>query len=794
MWRYVYYLLFMDLFKRGKKEYGDYQCENVLSIWHQLRNNPESDLKKPTDVGEEIKKHLENRDDMIKEVSIHDIGIVTFKLSGKWMAENIHKMLRDADEMRIPPFRRTHITAMLIRMLKYSKVDVTVNKGFSEAGDKKKAHDEKDEGFGNASKDLSVLWYGLEKEKANWIVYVTPVQQQEYIEMCIAAARHAGWLPKDRLADCTVDFIHLVKEEGNTLRHLLKTRDEIRSFTTKFREDIDELKKASELTLGKAEVWEEGSERVLGLHLLMFTEVLKESCLSILPHILCEYVYDLSVKFGRCLTSKVGSVVETTTLLLFEATAVLEDVYAYEADVESDKKKAAVSGATEHTFITPWPNPIARDPLKILNPRFEPISISLNVTTDYEFKKGKMFGHVSVSDTYGLLSDSWWPSYEPDCGHISLFDRDWCNSIDVINYELLYLGNPGSRHSVPFSSSMEISMELIITTMGYSDALHSMKIAVDAVLRKCGFYMALLYEHGLGAGAIAGDIPLRKSLLAVPNESGSLIIEAKLMDAESGETGGSNVDMFESEKPARPKKKTADGLVIYSEEELGFGKPDAGEFNCFCNFLILVLGSERGIALCVNMCASLDGDADRFVYFTVISNGNNKINLVDGDKILSLFALFIKDQLSILIDDKDEYQPRVGVVQTAYANGASTKYLNQLGLEKKNAAKRLWTVTKLINQVVGDALSGLLLVEAILQHMGWSVDKWNELYHDLPSRQLKVRFGNKNDLCCHCILYAANARLNAANSNRPPQNVVSSSSALANSPAFVCPSRTPTSV
>ncbi|GJZ59277.1 histone H2A.v2 isoform X1 [Tanacetum coccineum] len=40
----------------------------------------------------------------------------------------------------------------------------------------------------------------------------------------------------------------------------------------------------------------------------------------------------------------------------------------------------------------------------------------------------------------------------------------------------------------------------------------------------------------------------------------------------------------------RPKKKTADGLVIYSEEELGFGKPDAG-----------VLGSERGIALCVNM-------------------------------------------------------------------------------------------------------------------------------------------------------------------------------------------------
>lgn len=48
--------------------------------------------------------------------------------------------------------------------------------------------------------------------------------------------------------------------------------------------------------------------------------------------------------------------------------------------------------------------------------------------------------------------------------------------------------------------------------------------------------------------------------------------------------------------------------------------------------------------------------------------------------MLSLFALFIKEQLNILTD-KNEYQPRVGVVQTAYANGASTKYLTKLGLQ-----------------------------------------------------------------------------------------------------------------
>lgn len=60
------------------------------------------------------------------------------------------------------------------------------------------------------------------------------------------------------------------------------------------------------------------------------------------------------------------------------------------------------------------------------------------------------------------------------------------------------------------------------------------------------------------------------------------------------------------------------------------------------------------------------------------------------------------------------------------------------GSESHKAALRLLAVTRLINQAVGDALSGLLLVEAILQHRNWSIHKWSELYQDLPSRQLKV--------------------------------------------------------
>ncbi|KAL9231219.1 hypothetical protein vseg_006474 [Gypsophila vaccaria] len=196
-------------------------------------------------------------------------------------------------------------------------------------------------------------------------------------------------------------------------------------------------------------------------------------------------------------------------------------------------------------------------------------------------------------------------------------------------------------------------------------------------------------------------------------------------------------------------------------------------------------------------CASFDGDADRLVYFLVQPNSKT-IELVDGDKILSLFALFIKEQLNIIKGDDEEkaevpYHARLGIVQTAYANGASTAFLKNLGLdvaltptgvkylhekaleydigiyfeanghgtilfsdrvllwlegknrsvskgsEEQKAVSRLLAVSKLINQAVGDALSGLLLVEAILLHTGWSIQKWNELYTDLPSRQLKVK-------------------------------------------------------
>jgi phosphoacetylglucosamine mutase len=66
--------------------------------------------------------------------------------------------------------------------------------------------------------------------------------------------------------------------------------------------------------------------------------------------------------------------------------------------------------------------------------------------------------------------------------------------------------------------------------------------------------------------------------------------------------------------------------------------------------------------------ASLDGDADRIIYFYFDSS--SKFHMLDGDKISLLFAEYLSELVK-----KAGLQIKLGVVQTAYANGSSTNYV-----------------------------------------------------------------------------------------------------------------------
>lgn len=84
---------------------------------------------------------------------------------------------------------------------------------------------------------------------------------------------------------------------------------------------------------------------------------------------------------------------------------------------------------------------------------------------------------------------------------------------------------------------------------------------------------------------------------------------------------------------------------------------------------------------------SLDGDADRLIYY-YLQDGKT-FRLLDGDKIAVMVAQFIGDlvrKAKLAGGEGDEDREKedgleVGVVQTAYANGSSTKYINGVSLQ-----------------------------------------------------------------------------------------------------------------
>ncbi|EDW78771.1 uncharacterized protein Dwil_GK12616 [Drosophila willistoni] len=186
-------------------------------------------------------------------------------------------------------------------------------------------------------------------------------------------------------------------------------------------------------------------------------------------------------------------------------------------------------------------------------------------------------------------------------------------------------------------------------------------------------------------------------------------------------------------------------------------------------------------------CCSVDGDADRVVYF--FSNDKGEFQLLDGDRIATLVAGYLMDLVK-----KCQLDLRLGLVQTAYANGASTdyivnelkvpvscvptgvKHLHHKALEydigvyfeanghgtvvfsdhakstvaeaakagDKPDAKIFLKIIDLINETVGDAISDMLLVETILNHKGWDVKDWISTYTDLPNQQLKIKVQDRN--------------------------------------------------
>lgn len=181
----------------------------------------------------------------------------------------------------------------------------------------------------------------------------------------------------------------------------------------------------------------------------------------------------------------------------------------------------------------------------------------------------------------------------------------------------------------------------------------------------------------------------------------------------------------------------------------------------------------------------LDGDADRLVALDF--SNDNQWTLMDGDRIAILYSFLLHRVFGPELIAKMD----IGIVQTAYANGASTffvqdtlhmkTYLAATGVKNIhpvaeardvgvyfeanghgtilfNKAKiqtllaasgpsaaereRLWItiqhMSELVSQVCGDALGDMLLCEVALRALNLSFKDLRLLYTDRPALQIKV--------------------------------------------------------
>ncbi|KAK4875333.1 hypothetical protein RN001_011755 [Aquatica leii] len=231
-------------------------------------------------------------------------------------------------------------------------------------------------------------------------------------------------------------------------------------------------------------------------------------------------------------------------------------------------------------------------------------------------------------------------------------------------------------------------------------------------------------------------------------------------------------------------------IVLYNDAGIGTGKLN---HLCGADYVKSQQLFPTGVPSEPNQrCASVDGDADRIVFY--YNDENDKFHLLDGDRIATLVASYLKEIVS-----ETGLDLNLGLVQTAYANGASTdyiteslkvpvacvstgvKYLHHKALEfdigvyfeanghgtvtfsknakdklnqaakgniltesQQQAASKLLALIDVINETVGDAIADLLLVETILHAKGWNIQDWEQTYTDLPNKLLKVTVQDRN--------------------------------------------------
>lgn len=134
-------------------------------------------------------------------------------------------------------------------------------------------------------------------------------------------------------------------------------------------------------------------------------------------------------------------------------------------------------------------------------------------------------------------------------------------------------------------------------------------------------------------------------------------------------------------------------IELYNDAGIGTGKLN---YLCGADYVKTHQRFPTGVPVEADVrCVSVDGDADRIVYYYV--DEDEKFHLLDGDKIATLIAAYLKEVL-----ENTSVELSLGLVQTAYANGASTEYIC-----KKLVSLRIKSIKRVVDKCFLESASGM---------------------------------------------------------------------------------------
>ena len=186
------------------------------------------------------------------------------------------------------------------------------------------------------------------------------------------------------------------------------------------------------------------------------------------------------------------------------------------------------------------------------------------------------------------------------------------------------------------------------------------------------------------------------------------------------------------------------------------------------------------------LCASLDGDADRVVFYY---QENEVFHLLNGDAIAALFLTYIYELLNNTVFSEFTEAVDVGFIYTGYTNGACVDYVKDLyevsskvnlhcvctptGIKHLHEAALKYDVSVYFEQNghgnvivnksieslnflsglfhpnIGDGIVDFYMALYALQELKWSVQDWNKIYSSYPNKMGKIQVQNKAIFVCN---------------------------------------------